>query len=144
MEPLPLHVQVRTTSQVITFVAEGNSAIQFQLICRMPGRNYDNEFLRIYINGDKDLVAEMEVRDKWTKYSFSIDPGLIKDGVNKLVLSWPYTNEPLNIKGLISPNSLSNALFPVLGEIHAFNAFLQRKEILTDRELANVLLKTEA
>jgi hypothetical protein len=123
--PAPAFLQARTTNTTFYFVADADRALSFELIYRTPKRAYPGKKIKVCLNDESNIVVEMEMSRKWEKQVFSIAKGR-KDGINKIIIVWPYTFEPFEPEGGIFANTLVKAMFPVLGEIHGFSVVVPR------------------
>lgn len=118
--------QVRSTENDFSFVTDGTSTLLFEIVYRTPKRFLQGRSVEICINDKKNPVASLPMSKKWITCSFVIDQKLLKDGLNKLIINWPYSSEPLEAaESIVSPNSFLNALLPVLGEIHSLTAVVK-------------------
>lgn len=121
-QPAPSFYQERSTDSAFQFVTNGDQDIAFEIVLRTPGREYQGKMIKLFVNGLEEHVAEFPMSYKWEKYFFTIRKQALEDGVNRLMIEWPYTLEPLAITSEIDKNTFLTAAFPVLGEIYAFAA----------------------
>jgi hypothetical protein len=121
--PKPGYYQARTTETEFYFVADEGQSLTFFLEYRTTGNARDNATVNVYFNDDIHPVQQLKLADLWTNGSFAVSKEWVKEGINKLVIVWPYTFKPLPQEGLHIDGGLLKALYPVLGEIHSFRMF---------------------
>lgn len=133
-EPKPDFMQVRTTQTRFTFIASEGASLSLDFVLRTPGRNVPGKCIKIAVNHPQHVVAKLPMSENWQTGSCTIGEELLNDGVNTLLVEWPYTFEPLAGPANGGPGgSMANALFPVLGELYTLQLSAREESALLDQ-----------
>jgi hypothetical protein len=111
--------RIRTNQHVITFVTGSNDTgvLDFSFSFRTPAGYSAEKKIFLSINETENKVAALPMSKKWGTHSFRVNAEALKEGVNQLIITWPYSFEPFEIKNEFSLESLLDAMYPVIGEI---------------------------
>jgi hypothetical protein len=114
-----LFKRIRTTEHTFMFVTGSNDTgfLDFSFSYRTPGRYCAEKKIFISVNGTENKMVELPMSKEWVTHRFRINNKGLKDGVNTLIINWPYTYQPLEIKEEFSIESFLDSIYPVLGEI---------------------------
>ncbi|HET6256506.1 MAG TPA: hypothetical protein VFE32_20695 [Puia sp.] len=122
----PNYLEARTDKTTIRFIAAGGKPILIELTYRTPNGSATDKNVKIVVNGQTGGLPELKMTKEWTTAAFTIGRKSILNGVNELVIIWPYVFEPL---ASLKPNvedSFFNSIFPVLGQINSLTATAQQ------------------
>jgi hypothetical protein len=119
--PKSAFLQYRTLTAPFHFVAgKDHETLSFSITCRTPEREEKDQYIKIYLNDEGECITALPMCNNWNTHHFMITERLLKAGVNRLVIKWPYTAAPLPEVSRVSRNALLNAMYPVMGEISSF------------------------
>lgn len=113
------YLQARRTATEVWVVSNACASISLQLVYRTPGRQYDDKVVRLSCNGEQ--LAEAPMSSAWACCNFSIPASCLREGVNCLVIEWPYTSEPIAAGKPVLKDYFA-ACYPVLGEVYTLTA----------------------
>jgi len=119
--PKGAFLQYRTLAAPFYFVAgKEHEYLSFSITCRTPERAEEDQHIKIYLNDNEECIATVPMSNNWNTHHFMIADRLLRSGVNRLVIKWPYTAQPLPEVNRVSRNAVLNAMYPVMGEISSF------------------------
>lgn len=119
--PKGAFLQYRTLAAPFHFVAgKEHEYLSFSITCRTPKREEKDQHIKIYLNDEEECITALPMCNNWNTHHFMIADRLLKAGVNRLVIKWPYTALPLPEVSRVSRNAVLNAMYPVMGEISSF------------------------
>ena len=110
--------EARCVESVFYFITRRDQSVSIRMVYRTPHRHHPDRSVSVYVNDTANTLGCLPMSKKWAPGSFTIDKSMLREGVNKLTVVWPYSSEPWKIEGEISDRSLLKAIFPVLGNIH--------------------------
>lgn len=110
------------------FVGEKSSPVELRLTCRRPAGGPTETNVTIEVNGK--VVSSAAIDSQWETLKFIVPAGLVRDGVNEVVIRWPeagYDHVAL-IERAASDMERGEypELHPVMGEVHALVASAAR------------------
>jgi hypothetical protein len=120
------YLQSRSTAMNVSFVAGVSADIELQLVYRTPGRSYNDKMIQISCNGKH--VVDIPMSRNWATSHITIPQSCLQDGVNRLVIKWPYTSEPI-AAGRAVLKSYFSSCYPVLGEVYTLTAVQPRSTV---------------
>ena len=128
-----IFLQSRTTESNFNFVLRNKEdLLGFTITCRTPGRDHPEHFIKIYVNGRDECLTEIPLSRQWTTHSFTINGSCLKEGVNRLIIHWPYTYAPPEVEKRITRHSITRTMYPVLGEIFSLTVTGKRVQLFQD------------
>jgi len=113
-------------------IAPESVDVAIKLTCRTPNIDADDVEISIMINGTEAPDLNLKICKTWKTFSLIIPHTLIKPGINKIMIKWPFN---LDFKKNHQNRSiqqdksklLQEMLFPVYGEIHKFSASMSKE-----------------
>lgn len=104
------------------FVGEETCTTQLSITCRLSEERPSTEIMSIHIN--ETCVAQIAIRHKWGTWDISVMEGVVRNGINEVIVRWPMPVfpglKPLETVAGDLLNGLCPEFFHVFGEIHAF------------------------
>jgi hypothetical protein len=104
------------------FVGEAHRGILLSLTCRLPKGTQGA--IQIEVNGASS--AEIAITDAWSTWEIEVPPEAARDGVNDLLIRWPWLDVSTQDVLAEAVENIRNKLLPefycTFGELHSFTA----------------------
>lgn len=104
------------------FVGEAGRGILLSLTCRLPG--VAEGAVQIEVNGKSS--TEIVINDKWSTWDIAVPAEAVRDGVNEIVIRWPFPDFSAQDVLCVAIENIRHKLLPEFyarfGEVHSFTA----------------------
>jgi hypothetical protein len=139
----PQYYKAYDTESRFVFIGEAGWPVQLSLACRLSPSATEEAAIFLEVNGQRQ--GKMTIGREWTTWDIAVDGGVLRDGLNEIVVRWPIPRFEGNAALERTVQNMCERKFPdfypIFGEIHSFTACNARQAnpaTVIESELATV------